>query len=137
MDVAFRQGVQNKRVYQNERRLIKCSRQILPLRKINGNFAADRRIYLRKQRGGNLHIFDPPQKCSSRKAGKIADHTAAQRNEKIASGKTSIQKRLVNAWEIVEVLRFLTMWKNEVIAVKIFVQRGQDALSVEWIYAVI
>ena len=36
-----------------------------------------------------------------------------------------------------QVLRFLTMWKNEVIAVKILVQRGQDALSVQWIYAVI
>ena len=54
------------------------------MRHINSRLAADRRVDLGKQCRGQLHEADPAAKDTSGKAGKIADHAAAQGDDGIA-----------------------------------------------------
>ena len=59
--------------------------QVLALRRIDAGLAADRGIDLRQQRRRHLHVIEPAPHARRGKAGEIADHAAAERDDEIAA----------------------------------------------------
>ena len=73
-----RQRRQHTGIGQHDPRLVKCPHQILPEPGVYPSFPADRRIDLRKQRGGYLHERQPSQNRRRRESGEVPHHPAAQ-----------------------------------------------------------
>ena len=84
-ELARRQGVEHGGVGNHQHRLMKCAEQIFALRRIDPGLAADRRIDLRQQRGRHLHEIDAAAQDRGGKAGEIADHAAAERDDEIVA----------------------------------------------------
>ena len=55
---------------------------------VHRDFAADAGVDLRQQAGGNLQEWHAAQICRSDEAGQIADHAAAQRQNRAVAVKT-------------------------------------------------
>ena len=79
-------------VAQNERRLMKCSGEVLALGEIDSRFAADRGIDRRQKRRRYLDESDTAQIRARRKAGYIADYSAAQSYEYIAPVEAELRR---------------------------------------------
>ena len=84
-ELARRQRVEHGGVGDHQNRLVECAEQILALRRIDPGLAADGGIHLRQQRGRHLHEIDAAAQDRGRKAGEIADHAAAERNDEIVA----------------------------------------------------
>ena len=52
--------------------------QVLALRQVHGGLAADGRVDLRRERGGDLYDREPPHVGGGDEAGQIADHAPTQ-----------------------------------------------------------
>ena len=76
------QRLQRLRIDQHPHRLVKRADQVLAQMMVHRDFAADAGIDLRQQAGGNLQEWHAAQICRSDKAGQIADHAAAQRQNR-------------------------------------------------------
>ena len=76
------QGVQHGHVGQHCARLVKRADHIFAQRVIDGGFAAHRGIHLRQQGGGNLDERRAALVAGGGKAGHVANHPAAQRNQR-------------------------------------------------------
>ena len=66
-------------------RLVEGADQILALRRVDAGLAADGGIDLRQQRGRHLHEIDAAAQDRGGKAGEIADHAAAERDDEIVA----------------------------------------------------
>ena len=88
--LAFRQRGKAVRVYDHQRRLVKGSQLVLPLRKVHRRLAAHGAVHLRQQGGGNLHQRHAPLIAGGGKARQIAGNTAAQRQHAVGAGKAPL-----------------------------------------------
>ena len=59
---------------------MKAADQILAAHQIDAGLAADRRVHLRQQRGGDLHHRDPAHEDGGQKSGHVVDDAAAERD---------------------------------------------------------
>ena len=84
-ELARRQRVEHGGVGDDQHRLVEGAEQILALRRIDAGLAADGGIDLRQQRGRHLHEIDAAAQDRGRKAGEIADHAAAERDDEIVA----------------------------------------------------
>ena len=64
---------------------MKGAEQVLAMRRVDAGLAADRGIDLRQQRGRHLHEIDAAADDRCGKAGEIADHAAAERDDEIVA----------------------------------------------------
>jgi hypothetical protein len=71
--------------------------QVLAERMVHTNLAADGAVDLRQERGRNLHQRDPAQKRRRRKARRIAQHPAAERDDRAAAIGSGSDERFVYA----------------------------------------
>ena len=70
---------------QNDRRLVKGADEVLPERKVHADFAADRAVDLRQQRGGDMRERHATQERGGGEAGCVADHSTAHRHDRAAA----------------------------------------------------
>ena len=84
-ELARRQRVEHGGIGHHQYRLVKRAEQILAVRRIDPGLAADRGIDLRQQRGRHLHEIDAAAQDRGGKAGEIADHAAAERDDQIVA----------------------------------------------------
>src|SRR6476659_120126 len=82
-ELARRQGIEQRRVGEDQDRLMKCTDQVLAVAGIDCGLAADRGIDLRQQRGRHLHVIESATENGGREPGEIADDAAAQRQHEI------------------------------------------------------
>ena len=75
--------------------------------RIDRGLAADRRIDLGQQRSRDLHVIYSAPHCGRGEAGEIADHAAAERNDKIAALDARCDDRLADLLEYAKALRSL------------------------------
>jgi hypothetical protein len=101
------QRVEQRGICQHQHRLMKRADEILAVRGIDCGFAADGRVDLRKQRGGNLHIIETAPHEGSGKTGEIADDPAAERHHDIGALDARGNERFANPLEHGEALRAL------------------------------
>jgi hypothetical protein len=64
------------------------SDQILAARMVDAGLAAHRRVHLGQQRRGHLDERDPALIAGGRKAGHVADHSAAERDDAGVAGES-------------------------------------------------
>ena len=105
---AVRQGSEHVRVDEHQPRLVECADEVFALGQINAGLAADRGIHLREQRGRNLAQRYAAQEGRGRKAGNVADNTAAERDNQVLAGHACRQQIVVNALDRGELLVLLT-----------------------------
>ena len=79
--LAQRQRAQRVQVADHALRLVERADHVLADRVVDGGLAAHRRIHLRQQRGRHLHERHAAHVARGGKAGHVADHPAAQREE--------------------------------------------------------
>ena len=84
-ELARRQRIEHGGVGDDQDRLMEGAEQILALRRIDPGLAADGGIDLRQQRGRHLHEIDAAAQDRGGKAGEIADHAAAERDDEIVA----------------------------------------------------
>ena len=104
-------------VAQNERRLMKCSGEVLALGEVDSRLAADRGIDRRQKRCRYLDESDTAQIRARRKAGYIADYSAAQSYEYIASVEAELRRERENVADCFKALVLLAVLKDELLAV--------------------
>ena len=75
------QCLQAAQVADHARRLVKRANHVFAQGMVDSRFAADRRVHLRQQGGGHLHKGHAAHVASRRKAGHVAHHAAAQREQ--------------------------------------------------------
>ncbi len=92
----FRQRVEQRRIRNDQNRLMERADEILTLARIDSGLAADGRIDLRQQRGRHLHKVETAPRACSRKPCKIADHAATKRHDEIVAFDTRGDDRLAN-----------------------------------------
>ena len=80
-----RQRRERRDVGEHRDRLVERADEVLPLRKVHRGLAADRGVDLREQRGGCLHHVDAAVVDGRDEARGVTDHTAAERNDRIAA----------------------------------------------------
>ncbi len=103
------QGVEQRRIRDNENWLLESADQILAVLRIDSGLAADRGIHLRQQRGRNLrHFQSAPHHCR-RETGEITDHAAAKRHHHIAALNALRDQRFAYALEYAEAFRLLAL----------------------------
>ena len=68
--------------------------QVLALRGVDAGLAADRGVDLGEQRGRQLHHAHAAPQDAGGKAGQVADHAAAQRNDAIAPLDAELEQAL-------------------------------------------
>ena len=73
---------------------MKGTHDVLDSSKVDGGFAADGRIDLRKEGGGYVVKADAAHKCSCSKTRHIAHNAAADSYYSIAAGKTAVDQLL-------------------------------------------
>ena len=105
---AVRQGSEHVRVDEDEPRLIERADEVFALGQINAGLAADRGIHLREQRGRDLAQRHTAQEGRRRKAGDVADNTAAERDDQILAGHAGGQQIMVNTFDRGKLLVLLT-----------------------------
>ena len=72
---------------------------------VDRGLAADGGIDLRQQRGRHLHVVEAAARHRGRKAGEIADHAAAERDDEIAALDPRGDQRLADGLEPAKALR--------------------------------
>ena len=88
--LAARERIERAKIGQHGDRLVKGADQVLSGRRIDPGLAADGTVHLRQQCGRHLNEVDA-QKARRGKPDKIADHTAAERDENDALVHTERQ----------------------------------------------
>ena len=89
--------------------------QILALRRVDAGLAADGGIDLRKQRRRDLHEAHAAAEDARGKAGKVADHAAAERDDGVAALNAKLQQSLAEPGEHWEALACLA-WRHHRLA---------------------
>jgi hypothetical protein len=64
---------------------MECAEQVLALRGVDPGLAADGGVDLCEQRGWHLNEIDATAQDRGRKAGKVANHAAAERDHEIVA----------------------------------------------------
>ena len=83
--LAVRQGFQHRKIGQHQPWLMEGADQVLAAGGVDGGLAADRRIYLGQQGGGDLHEIDAALVDRRREPGQVADHAAAEGHDQVAA----------------------------------------------------
>jgi hypothetical protein len=78
-------------------RLVERADQVLAERVIHTRLAANRGVDLREQRRGQLHAGDAAQVCRGRESGHVANHAAAERDERRAAIGLRLDEPVVDA----------------------------------------
>ena len=97
--------------------------EILAVDRVDRGLAADRAVDLRQERGRNLDIRNAAQQGRGGEAGEIADHAAAQRDERCAALDAQAKKILGELLEMPEILGLLARRQHD--------RRVRDAGRVE------
>ena len=108
-ELAAGECVHERRIHRHQSRLMKRANQILALRMIDADFAADRAVDLREQRRWHVDERDAAEICGRGEAGHVADDAAADRNEDGASIGVRPDQRIVDAADGLEVLEALAV----------------------------
>ena len=108
VDEALRQGVEESAVRDDRDRLMKRADKVLSDIEIDAGLAADRRVYLRKQRRRYLQHVDSAQIGRRGESAHVAGDSAAERYHERLSRKLSTGERLVHQRDRAEVLVHLT-----------------------------
>src|SRR5512139_719764 len=106
-EFAFRQRVEQCRVSDHQRRLMKGTDEILALQGVDTGLAADGRVDLREQGGGHLHVIEATPNTCRGKARKIADYTATERDAEVAALNVRKEQGLADVLELFPALRTL------------------------------
>ena len=85
------------------------------MRRIDAGLAADRGIDLRQQRCGNLDETHAPPQAGGGKAGEVADHAAAERDQKIAALHARCEGRLAKLSEMGVILGRFARGQHEMV----------------------
>ena len=88
------QGVEHLGVGQHQPRLVEGADQVLAMARVDAGLAADRGIDLRQQGGRHLDEVDAAQQRRGGKAGEIADHAAAQRDQRRLAVGPLVEQRI-------------------------------------------
>ena len=78
--LAFGQGLQRRRVNGHIERLVEAAHQVLTGHQVDAGLAADGRVHLRQQRGGDLNHRDAAHEDGRQEARHVGDDAAAKGN---------------------------------------------------------
>jgi len=84
-ELALGQRIEQGGIGDHHDRLVEGADQILALARIDAGLAADRGVDLRQQGGRHLHEVESAPHAGRGKAGKVADHAAAEGDDEIAA----------------------------------------------------
>ena len=96
---------------------MKCSGEVLALGEIDSRLAADRGIDRRQKRCRYLDESDTAQIRARRKAGYIADYSAAEGYEYIAPVEAELRRGRENVADCLKALVLLAVLKDALLAV--------------------
>ena len=105
--LAQRQAAQHQRVGDHRHRLVEGADQVLPLRHVHADLAADRRVDHREQGRRALHERDAAQVGRGREADRVAEHAAAERHDRRAALELVVEQSVVDAAHGLERLALL------------------------------
>ena len=92
-----RQRAEHRRVDDDRVRLIERADQVLAERMVDADLAADGAVDLREQRRRHMHQRDAPQVGRRREARHVADHAAAEGDERGRAIGVRANERIVDA----------------------------------------
>ena len=115
-ELAARQGLQHGRIDGDGERLIEGADQVLPERMVDADFSADRRVDLRQQRRRHVDQRDAAQIRGRGEPGHVADHAAAEREQRRGAIGVGANQRLVDARDILQVLEALAVGDEDRLA---------------------
>ena len=92
-----RQRAEHGRIDDHRVRLIERADQVLAERMVDADLAADRAVHLREQRRRHMHQRDAPQVGRRREARHVADHAAAEGDERGRAIGVRADERIVDA----------------------------------------
>ena len=98
------------------RRLVKRADQVLAERVIDADLAADRAVHLRQQRRRHVRQRDAAQERRGRESRRVADHAAADGDDRAAAIGAGADQRLVDARDRLQVLVALAVGKQDRLA---------------------
>ena len=75
---ALRQRVEHRRIDHHRQRLMKAADQVFAGRQIDAGFAADGRVHLRQQRGGNLNHRNAAHEDGGQESRDVGENAAAE-----------------------------------------------------------
>ena len=101
-EFAVGQGGERGRVGEHETRLVEGADEVLALRRVDRRLASDGAVHLRKQRRGDLHIVYASQQDGRGKSRKVADHTAAERENAAAPVQSGVQQPIQQVFQMAE-----------------------------------
>src|SRR4051794_1897782 len=103
---------------------MKRPNQVLALRVIDADLAADRAVDLREERGRDLHDGDAAEECGGGKTRGVAEHTSANGDDGARAIGAPADQRVIDAADCLQVLVTLAVGKQD----RIF--RGEPGKSV-------
>ena len=95
-ELAARQRGEQLRIDRHRQGLMKRADQVLAERVVDADLAADRAVHLRQQRRRHLHDRDAAQERRGRKAGDVADHPAADGDDRRGAVRAGADQRVVD-----------------------------------------
>ena len=112
-ELAPRQRLQQLRIDHDDRRLVKRADQVLAERVVDADLAADRAVHLREQRRRHVGERDAAQEGGGREPGRVADHAAADGDDRAAAIGAGADQRLVDARDRLQVLEALAVGQQD------------------------
>ena len=112
-DLACVERLQRVAVHEHQLRLIERAQQVLAARVVDGHFAADGGIDLRKQRGGHLHEVHAAQIGAGGVARDVAHDAAAQRDHQVRAREVRVKERVIEPGELRGALGLLTRGQDD------------------------
>ncbi len=104
---------EGRHVGEHRDRLVERADEVLALGEVHRGLAADRGVDLREQRGGGLHDGDAAVVDRGRESGGVADHAAAERDDRVAAEQPPARELRAQLVDGRERLRLLAVADEE------------------------
>ena len=103
-ELARRQRVERAQVRQHQARLVERADVVLAGAEVHGDLAADGRVHLGEQRRRHLHEADAALVGGRHEPGQVADHAAAEGDQRVAAPQPAVVQHAVELLGAGEVL---------------------------------
>ena len=130
--LAPRQGREHVGIGEHQARLMEAADQVLAVARVDPGLAADRAVDLGQQGGRDLHEIDATQQHRGGETRDVADHPAAEGDQRAAAFDLHLQQSLDQGFQVMEVLGPLAGGQDHGLAVQSrLLQRALEARQME------
>src|SRR5690349_10634251 len=109
----LRQSIEHRGIDEYTQRLVKTADEILACHQVHGRLAADGRIYLAEQSGGNLHQWNPSHEDSREKSRDIGYDAAADRDDDAGTVGAALHHLLGERFDLRQPFPGFASWEEQ------------------------